>query len=163
MDNKLIIPWHKRIFQLRMAVRASIGDFARLLCISKGTLLRLESKKPTIRVKPRLATIRKIRILEYVFKEELIKYHKQVRRYGQINTFYKTEKVYELYGGYKFRECPIGVRSSPILSERFQDIQAVAGMERFGRVRNKEEKYKGRVNNFRRGYKRSDEDDNEIA
>lgn len=127
MDPKLSIPWKTRLFQLRIAIHYLPPNFARLLGVNKVTYRRLEKGE----LEPNIQAIRRIRLLERAFAEELETYHKQVKRWHAKWTWGKEQKVYEKYGGYAHKKVPIGYRSSNVIPRRTADIEALGGIQVF--------------------------------
>jgi DNA-binding XRE family transcriptional regulator len=133
MDPKLLIPWKRRILQLRLAIMYLRPAFARVLGVNTQTLTRLEKGE----LEPNVRTIRRIRLLEHAFDEELAEYHKQVRKWGAIWTWGKEEKVYEKYGGYKHKKVAVGYATSNIVPRRKADYEALGGVGVWGKIKAK--------------------------
>jgi DNA-binding XRE family transcriptional regulator len=130
MDPKLLIPWKRRILQLRLAIMYLRPKFARVLGVNTHTLMRLEKGE----LEPNVRTIRRIRLLEHAFDEELAEYFKQVRKWGAIWTWGKEENVYEKYGGYKHKKVAVGYATSNIVPRRKADYEALGGMGVWGNI-----------------------------
>ena len=124
MDPNLNIPWKLRLFQIRMAIRYLPPNFARLLGVNTHTYQRLEKGD----LDPNIATIRRIRLLERAFAEELEVYYKLAKRFHNRCTWGNERKVYEKYGGYAYKKVAVGYRSSNIIPRRQEDIDALGGM-----------------------------------
>ena len=127
MDSKIATPWKTRLFQIRMAIRYLPPNFARLLGVNTTTYQRLEKGE----LEPNIATIRRIRLLEHAFDEELEVYFKQVRRWHSRCTWGNERKIYEKYGGYAFKKVAVGYRSSNAIPRRQEDIEALGGIRVF--------------------------------
>jgi transcriptional regulator with XRE-family HTH domain len=127
MDDRLLIPFGKRVFELRIAIRYLKSNFARLLGVTAGTLQSLESGE----TQPPLRTLRRLRIMERAFSEYLDKYHADVKRFHSKYTWGRETRVYDKYCGYRFRLKQVGYANSNILPPRKEDIEALGGMETF--------------------------------
>jgi DNA-binding XRE family transcriptional regulator len=130
MDDKILIPWKVRIFQLRIAIRYLPNKFARVLGVPNVTLRRLEKGE----LEPNVRTIRRIRLMEHAFDEELVHYHYLVKRFGSKYPWGKEVKVYEKYGGYKHTKQALGYRSSKVVPRRKADYEALGGVGVWGKV-----------------------------
>lgn len=125
-DSRINTPYPKRIHQLRMAVKYTKCKFARVMGIPPVALERLLSGGI-----PTLYQIRRLRLMERAFAEPLNLYLSNPRKYGGWG---KTEKVYEPYGGLKFTRRMLVYKSANTLPIRAKDIEALGGMEIFGRT-----------------------------
>jgi len=132
MDARLDTPWKVRIFQLRMAIRYLPPQFARVLGTNTGTLRRLEKGE----LEPNIQTIRRIRLMEHAFDEELEEYYKLCKRFKCKWTWGKEIKVYEKYGGYAFKRRAVSYANSKVVPRRKEDYEALGGMAVWGVIEN---------------------------
>ncbi len=133
MDPNLSIPYHTRIHNLRIAIHYSRATFARILGISQYYLDKLESKHKRDRVQPRLAVIKRLRLMERAFREPLAQYYKDVKKWGARETWGKEEKVYLPFDGNNYTmRMKKQYRSRVLLPIRQTDIDALGGIEVFG-------------------------------
>lgn len=124
MDTKLTIPWKLRLRYLYWATRYTPRGFSMLIGISQPGLKSLYSGKT-----PSLYQIRRIRLLERIFADELTNFKRLVQRYGLKHA--KSELVIKEHEPYAGRITRTTVRrfGRPAIPTKDSDIQALGGME----------------------------------
>lgn len=137
MDKYIHIPWQKRIKGLRIAIHYSMNRFAKVMGVTNRTLSDLEKGKTL----PRMPTIRKLRVMEKAFSEQLEGW---IRRGSHLDEWGPMEKVYERFGGDNFHyRMRRQYRYSYRPPSRPEDIEALGGIEMFPGNKNEERRKAG--------------------
>ena len=131
-DPKIEMPYKDRVFAIRMAVHYTKAAMSKVLDMDVNQYIRLEKGE----FRPRLNVIRRIRILERAFSIYLEEYYRLVKKFGSKWTWGKETKIYERYGGRKYKKLPVGYRCSSIIPGRDEDIEALGGMRTFSFIKN---------------------------
>lgn len=131
--NPEMSSYSQRALSLRQAVKYSRNHMARLLQMGFEDYLKLERRNS--RYIPTLNVIRRLRLLEEGFKEELEEYYKLANKFHTRRTWSKETVVFERFGGYKSQKVERGFRCSFKVPRDKRIIEALGGIEMFGRLR----------------------------
>ena len=100
-----------------------------MLGVSYGGLISLESGTP-----PSVYVIKRIRLMERIFKDELEVYYAQCKKFRCKWTWGNETKIYGKYEGDLYVKRAVGYRNSHVLPKRKEDIEALGGLEVFRNI-----------------------------